>query len=62
MLFTGVRVDKGAIVKDCVLMPFSHVKKNAFVQRVIVADDVVIEEDSKVGHESGEIELISQNV
>ena len=42
-------------------MPFSHIKSDAFVQRVIVADDVVISEGSQVGHESGEIELISQN-
>jgi len=61
VLFTGVKVDKGAVVKDSVLMPFSHIKSNAFVQRVIVADDVVIEEGSKVGKESGEIDLISQN-
>lgn len=61
VLFTGVKVDKGAVVKDSVLMPFSHIKSNAFVQRVIVADDVVVGEGSKVGKESGEIDLISQN-
>ena len=43
-------------------MPFSHVKSDAFVQRVIVADDVVIGEGAKVGKESGEIDLISQNI
>ena len=62
VLFTGVKVDKGAVVKDSVLMPFSHVKSDAFVQRVIVADDVVIGEGAKVGKESGEIDLISQNI
>ena len=43
-------------------MPFSHVKKGAVVQRVIVADEVCISEDVVVGSENGEIELISQNV
>lgn len=62
VLFTGVKVDAGAVVKDSVLMPFTHVKKGAVVQRVIVADDVCISEDAVVGSESGEIALISQNV
>ena len=62
VLFTGVKVEAGAVVKDSVLMPFSHVKKGAVVQRVIVADEVCISEDVVVGSESGEIELISQNV
>jgi glucose-1-phosphate adenylyltransferase len=62
VLFTGVKVEAGAVVKDSVLMPFSHVKKGAVVQRVIVADEVCISEDVVVGSENGEIELISQNV
>lgn len=62
VLFTGAKVEAGAVVKDSVLMPFSVVKANASVNRVIVADDVVISEGQKCGQTSGEIELIAKNV
>lgn len=62
VLFTGVKVEAGAIVKDSVLMPFSVVKANAFVERVIVADEVVVSAGKKVGQATGEIELIAHNV
>jgi len=62
VLFTGAKVEAGAVVKDSVLMPFSVVKANASVHRVIVADDVVISEGKKCGQTSGEIELIARNV
>jgi glucose-1-phosphate adenylyltransferase len=60
VLFTGVRVDKGAVVKDSVLMPYVHVKADAQVQRCIVAEEVVVAEGQTLGKAEGEIDLIAQ--
>lgn len=62
VLFTGVVVEEGAVVRDSVLMPFSVVRANANVLRVIVADEVEISEGKSVGAPNGEIELIAQSV
>jgi len=63
VLFTSCVVEEGAKVIDSVLMPGAIVRKGALVQRVIVADDVEIEENAKVGKPGdGEIELIHRNV
>jgi glucose-1-phosphate adenylyltransferase len=63
VLFTSCVVEEGAKVIDSVLMPGAIVRKGAVVQRVIVADDVEIKENAKVGKPGdGEIELIHRNV
>lgn len=63
VLFTSCVVEEGAKVIDSVLMPGAVVRKGAVVQRVIVADDVEIKENAKVGKSGdGEIELIHRNV
>ncbi len=62
VLFTGVIVEAGAEVTDCVLMPFTKVKSGAKVQRIITDENVVIGENTKVGSPKGEIELIAHDV
>lgn len=63
VLFTSCVVEEGAKVIDSVLMPGAIVRKGAVVRRVIVADDVEIKENAKVGKPGdGEIELIHRNV
>lgn len=62
VLFTGVKVEEGAVVKDTVLMPYSVVKANAHVQRVIVANEVVIKEGKTVGSDTSEIDLVAHSI
>ncbi len=63
VLFTGVKVGKGAKVIDSVLMPGVVVEDGATVTRVLVADDIVIGKDAVVGAAGSEhIELIAKNV
>jgi len=62
VLFTGVIVEAGAEVLDCVLMPNTKVKSGAKVQRIITDENVVIGENAKVGSPKGEIELIAHDV
>jgi glucose-1-phosphate adenylyltransferase len=62
VLFTGVIVEAGAEVTDCVLMPFTKVKSGAKVQRIITDENIVIGENAKVGSPKGEIELIAHDV
>lgn len=62
VLFTGAVVEKGAVVKDSVLMPFSVVKTGAHVERAIIADDVVIGKDKIVGDAKSEISLIAKSM
>ena len=49
ILFPGVTVEQGAVVRDSILMPGARVKAGAVVQYAIVAEHAVIEEDARVG-------------
>ncbi|MDF9824575.1 glucose-1-phosphate adenylyltransferase [Breznakia sp. PF5-3] len=63
VLFTDVKIGKGAKVRDAVLMPGAEVGENAIVDRCIVAENVHIGAGCKAGDAKGEhIELISKNV
>ncbi len=63
VLFTSVKVGKGAKVIDSVLMPGAVVEDGAVVNRVLVADGVVIGKDAVVGAADSEhIELIAKDV
>lgn len=63
VLFTGVKVGKGAQVIDSVLMPGVVVEDGAVVNRVLVADGVVIGKGQSVGAADSEhIELIAKDV
>ena len=63
VLFTGVKVGKGAQVIDSVLMPGVVVEDGAVVIRGLVADGVVIGKGQSVGAADSEhIELIAKDV
>jgi len=49
VLFAGVLIDEGAVVRDSIVMPGAHIKKGAVVQYTIVSEDAVIEENARVG-------------
>ncbi len=49
ILFANVTIEKGAVVKDSIIMPGTVVKENAVVQYAIVAENAVIEENAIVG-------------
>lgn len=42
VLFQGVHVGKGAIVKDCVIMPDAVIGEGVYIERAIVPPDVEI--------------------
>lgn len=63
VLFTGCRVGEGARIIDSVLMPGVEVEAGAIVQRALVADNVKIGKEAKVGSADSEhIELVSKRV
>ncbi len=49
VLFAGVTVEKGAIVRDSIVMPGSVIKAGALVQYAILAENVVVESGAKIG-------------
>lgn len=49
VLFSGVTVEKGAEVRDSIVMPGATVKSGAVVQYAIVAENAVIGENAVVG-------------
>lgn len=59
VLFADVTVEKGAEIRDSILMPGAHVKKGARVQYAILAENVVIEENAVVGERPEAMENLS---
>ena len=49
VLFANVTIEKGATVRDSIIMPGTVVKSGAVVQYAIVAENAVIEENATVG-------------
>ena len=49
ILFSGVKVEKGAVVEDAVVMGGTIIKAGAVVKHCIVAENVVIGEGAVVG-------------
>lgn len=63
VLFTGVKVGKGAKIIDSVLMPGAIVEDDAIVTRALVADGVKIGKQAIVGNADSEhIELVAKRV
>ena len=59
VLFANVSIEKGAVVRDSILMPGTVVKKGAVVQYAIVAENAVIEENAIVGERPEDMENLS---
>lgn len=49
VLFAGVSIEEGAVVRDSIVMPGTVVKKNAVIEYAIIAEDCVIEENAMIG-------------
>ena len=49
VIFSGVTIEEGAVIRDSILMPGTHVKRGACVQYAILAENTVIEENATVG-------------
>jgi glucose-1-phosphate adenylyltransferase len=54
----GTRVERGAVVRDAVLLPGSVVRAGATVERAIVDDGVEVRAGASVGEPDGEIALV----
>ncbi len=49
VLFSGVYIGKGAVVKDSIVMPGSRVEESAVVQYAIISENTVISKNAVVG-------------
>ncbi|MFZ3589297.1 glucose-1-phosphate adenylyltransferase [Bacillus sp. DJP31] len=58
VLFQGVRVGKGSIIKDSVIMPDAIIGENVYIERAIVPSDIIIEDGTIIRPEEGSVEII----
>lgn len=49
ILFSGVVVEEGAVVRDSIIMPGTVIKKGAIIEYSIIAEDCVIGEGARIG-------------
>ncbi len=56
ILFSNVTVERGAVVRDSIVMPGTVIKAGAVVQYAIVAENAVIEENAVVGARPEDVE------
>lgn len=54
VLFPGVYVGKGAVIRDSVIMPNVHIEEGAIVEKAIIGEDTVIKKGAHIGAEDGE--------
>jgi glucose-1-phosphate adenylyltransferase len=57
VLFTNVVVEKGATVRDSIVMPGSVIKSGAVVQYAIVAENVTVENDVVIGERPEDMDV-----
>ncbi len=60
VLFSGVTIEEGALVRDSIIMPGVTVKKGAIVQYAIVAENAVIGENAVVGARPEEMQDLGE--
>ena len=56
VLFAGVNVAPGAVVKDSIIMPGAQIEEGAVVQYAIVAENAVVGKNAVVGARPEDIE------
>ncbi|MED4224721.1 glucose-1-phosphate adenylyltransferase [Neobacillus cucumis] len=63
VLFYGVTVGKGAVIKDSVILPNTVIGENAVIHRAVVGSGTVIESNVQIGEDNpfSEITLIGDN-
>lgn len=64
VLFYGVTIGKGAIIKDSVILPNTIIGENAVISRSVIGSGTVIESNVKIGDAKpfSEITLIGENL
>ena len=60
ILFANVTVEKGAVIKDSIVMPGCVVKEGAVVQYAIVAENAVIDKKAVVGKRPEDMENLDE--
>ena len=59
VVFAGVTIEEGAVVRDSIIMPGSVIRKGAVVDYAIVAEQTIIGENAVVGARPEGMEDIS---
>ncbi len=60
VIFPGVTIEKGAIVKSSVLMPYVYIGEEASLEKVVVEAETQIKSGEKLGNNEGEVLLIAK--
>ena len=60
ILGSGAIVEYGSVVKDAILLPNSHVGKHCHIERAIINEGHVVEDNTNIGGPDGEIELVGE--
>jgi len=60
VIFYGVQIGKGSIVKDSVIMPNVHIGENVIVEKAIIGEGTVIKNGCQVSSLNGDIVLIEE--
>ncbi|MFX0559553.1 glucose-1-phosphate adenylyltransferase [Tepidibacillus infernus] len=60
VLFHGVQVGKGSIIKDSVIMPNVIIEGNVVIQKSIIGEGTIIKAGSNIGTINGDITLIEE--
>ena len=60
VLFSGVKIGKGAKVTNSVVMPFTTIEENAVVDHAIVAQNCIISAGAQVVGEMGNIAVVPE--
>jgi glucose-1-phosphate adenylyltransferase len=60
VLFYGVQVGEGTVIKDSVIMPNAKIGNNVKIVKSIIGENTIVEDGAKVGG-NGEIVLIGSN-
>ena len=62
VLFRGVKIDKGAVVKNCIIMQDGHIEEGALLENCILDKQASIKHDGKLIGPSGYPIVISKNM
>jgi glucose-1-phosphate adenylyltransferase len=64
VLFSGVKVGKGSIIKDSVILPNAVIGENVVIEKAVVGPGIFIEDDVVVSSKesSKEITLVGENI
>jgi len=62
IIFRGVKVQKGAVIKDSIVMQKSHIEENSFLENAILDKDVLVTRDKEIKGDKEEPVVISKNM